>query len=158
MINKNIIAWVFVCFIQSERRFVVHSLNLNSFHEALTVHAQTFPSHSTVFCIKTPVSLASVVVKSLQGCLFDSEAVFDLFHKLLSVNNPLLPMIPVKTYQGLVPLTYSNAENRLILSAWNKERYIDATAFILSEKLLILFNEYLYMSSKNDVLNLFKHE
>lgn len=150
-------AWVFVCFIQSERKFIAHSLSINSFAQALQMHSQTFPSHSVVFCFKCPIYMTSVVVKTFQNCLLDSDKVFSQFVNLLNVDNNLMPITPVKTYQGLVPLSYSTNENRLLLSMWNNERYIDAVGFILSIKLLPLFNEYLYSCSQNEILKLFQN-
>ncbi|MDH6309796.1 hypothetical protein M2451_002020 [Dysgonomonas sp. PFB1-18] len=151
------ISWLFVCYVQSERKFLVHIISVASFYKALTEHSSLFPAHNVVFALQVPVHLAEYTGRHFQSLFADSDHIYSEFAKCINTPMQSLIVTQVKTYQGLVPLTYSDANKRLSLSSWRGEYYESAQAFVLHVSLIEFFNSIFYVSSTN-ILNLFKNE
>jgi hypothetical protein len=147
-------SWLFVCFVQSERKFVVHTVAVQSFFQALQEHAAIFPAHSVVFSLQIPLYLAEYTGKQLQAYFADSERIYVEFAKAINAPMQSLVVTQVKTYQGLVPLTYSDVSKRFALSVWDGDYYQSAQAFVLHVSLVEFFNSIFFVSGIN-VLNMF---
>lgn len=148
-------SWLFVCYIQSERRFTVNAVAVQSFFQALTEHKAVFPAHNVIFSVQTPLHLAECVGKQLQGCFNEPEKIYAEFAQRINVPVQSFVVSQVKTYQGLVPLTYNDVSARYGLSAWNGDYYESAQAFVLHPSLIEFFNSIFFVTSDN-VLNMFK--
>lgn len=155
MKKSPISSWLFVCFIQSERKFVVHTIAVQSFYQALTEHSALFPSHSVVFSIQIPLYLAEYIGRQLQGYFIESERIYSEFARYINTPVQSLVVNQVKTYQGLIPLTYSDVSKRFGLSVWNGDYYESAQAFVLHSSLIEFFNSIFFVTSDN-VFNMFK--
>lgn len=152
----NTSGWLFVCYVQSERKFVVHTIAVQSFFQALTEHKAVFPAHNAVFTLSVPLHLAEYLSLQLQSFFSDSERVYQEFSRC--INNPVQSLVvsQVKSYQGLIPLTYSDSSKRFALSVWRGEYYENAQAFILHVSLIEFFNSVFFVSS-NNILNMFQN-
>lgn len=83
--------WLFVYFIQSERRFGGHTIAVSSFYQALKEHIAVFPTHNVVFALQVPLYLAEYTSKQLQACFVDSERIFSEFSR--SINTPMQSLV-----------------------------------------------------------------
>lgn len=151
------VGWLFVCYVQSENKFIVHVISVSSFYQAFKEHASLFPSHSVVFTLQVPVYLAEYLGKHLQSLFVDADCVYAEFARCISATTQSMIVNQVKTYQGLIPLSYSDASRRFALASWRGEYYEDAQAFVLHVSLVEFFNS-IFFTSVNNVLNLFKNE
>lgn len=155
--KKTTQGWLFVCFIASEKKYVCHTVANPSFFKALQEHAAIFPTHHVVFTLQVPMFLAEYIGKELQYFFKDSDAVYAEFVKCINAPNVSFVITQVKTYQGLIPLTYSDVNKRFGLSAWNGEYYEAAQAFVLHASLIEFFNFLFFNNhSDNNPLNLFR--
>jgi hypothetical protein len=154
---KTVRAWLFVCFVQSEAKFVIHTIAVQSFYQAMTEHKAVFPSYSVVFCLQLPVYLAEYIGRQLQIYFQDYERIYKEFARCVNAPSATLVVSQVRSYQGLIPLTYSDVSRRFTLSAWNGDYYANASAFVLHVSLIEFFNSIFFVTG-NDVLNLFKNE
>jgi hypothetical protein len=146
--------WLFVCFVQAERKFVVHTVAVQSFYQALQEHSAIFPAHSVVFSLQVPLYLAEYIGRQLQAYFVDSERIYVEFARAINTPVQTLVVTQVKSYQGLIPLTYSDVSKRFALSVWDGEYYQSAQAFVLHVSLVEFFNSIFFVSSTN-VLNMF---
>ncbi|MBF0574407.1 hypothetical protein [Dysgonomonas sp. GY617] len=153
--KKELRAWLFICFVVSERKYVCHVIATPLFSTALQEHAALFPSHHVVFSLQVPLYLAEYIGKELQYFFKDSEAVYKEFVRLVNSSQGVI-IAPVKTYNGLVPLSFSDVSKCFCLSRWNGEYYENAQAFILSPALVEFFNFLFFQRQDVNPLNLFK--
>ncbi|MDR0824693.1 MAG: hypothetical protein LBN74_06325 [Prevotella sp.] len=156
MSNNSSVSWLFICFIASEKRFVVHVVAVSSFFKALQEHAAIFPTHSVVFTLQIPLFLAEYVGKQLQYYFTDTERIYNEFSRC--INSPMNSLVvsQAKTYQGLIPLSYSDVSKRFSLSSWNGDYYEGGQAFILHSSLIEFFNSIFFVSNNANILNLFQ--
>lgn len=148
-------SWLFVCYVQSERKFIVHTIAVQSFFQALKEHSAIFPSHAVIFSLQIPLHLAEYIGRQLQGYFIESERIYSEFARCINTPMQSLVVNQVKTYQGLVPLTYSDVSKRFGLSVWNGDYYESAQAFVLHPSLIEFFNSVFFISSAN-ILNMFR--
>ena len=150
------LSWLFICYIASERRFIVHVIAVPSFFKALTEHAAIFPSHSVVFSLQVPSHLSVYIGRQLQNLFLDSEPIYAEFARCINAPLNSLVVDQIKTYQGLIPLSYSDSSRRFSLSLWHGEYYESAQAFVLHASLIEFFNSIFFVSDNMNASNLFK--
>lgn len=148
-------SWLFICYIPTERKFVVHTVAVQSFYTAITEHAAIYPTYAVIFSMQISLYLAEYIGRQLQGYFIESERIYAEFARCINTPMQSLIVTQVKTYQGLIPLTYSDVSKRFALSVWNGEYYESAQAFVLHVSLIEFFNSVFFVTS-NDILNLFK--
>jgi hypothetical protein len=150
-------SWFFVCYVQAESKFVIHTIAVPSFFQALSEHKSLFANHSVVFCLQIPVYLAEYLGGQLHTYFSDYDRIYKEFARC--VNFPVNSMIvsQVKTYQGLIPLSWSDSARRFSLASWQGEYYDGAQAFVLHVSLIEFFNS-IFFTTGDSILNMFKNE
>lgn len=153
--KKIINNWLFLCYLREEKRFVCHCISEGSFTSAMSSHGKLFPSHNIVFVLSVPAYLCEVFCMYLQSFFADSASVSAALNSRLTASASTFVVSPVKTYLGLIPLSYSDTSRLLVFSNWSGDYYENACAFVLHSSFLEYFNAILYSARSNNSLHIF---